>query len=500
MMRNTLNQKLHSVTGDFSPLSYSIGLQRLPEYVDHTTMNYPIDENDEEAISNFAHDLSFIHEMTHYGQFIATSFGLDFYLSSHVALSSIIKGAPWQKPFSIGHNYFEKKHYHTDINNFLYYYREFSVEEEKLTLRQNSEKYFHIFSTPYHAQFEYFHTMKEASFMEQLNTIKQSNLNVHPKIWAVAPDSESRSLICCNAASLFEGMATIGELNHLTNAFPDKYRSVQSHIDYIAAHPAIYRATFHLYFSFFKLPLEYYLLSLAALIDIALMYAPISVQDSPPVSHFLNIKKKFHSSFNLFIEACIAAEGVQPIRSYDYDEQQRYQDAICRKMGIPTTHEMTEKALETADKMGLEPYNLKKHYADSLNTSSIQAMGYQHFSGLLYRYKFGAGFFSEVFNSRHIFNLYRDYRDYITYYNIETKQENGFYSPMHITSAVLANSMLEFIDGHGHPDVCPLKQGKPFYCPSATDEPDVFCGMYLKGNLDKRYECPHYSTINKCFE
>lgn len=302
-----------------------------------------------------------------------------------------------------------------------------------------------------------------------------------------------------NTATLFEGFAFAAEINIIVNAVPSIAKDRDSFVQFLnerttQAKP-LYSRTLNYCLEDFEFPVETILFSHAAIIDIALMSAQVHL------SHAMRPTNPFVDPFEMFLWAGKAASSVAPLRSGDDEEVQRFQDDICRLMKMGTTSEMALIALDDLKQVtGIDHRkieNILPELWDEGIRSSIWSFA-KHIQFLTVRLKYGAGFCSAMIEPYFIRMIYQSNASQLNFYDIDTRKPEIFDNPSAVVPAVIGAIAEGLATGKMLPDLCPLKIGKPFFCPSADRGEYAYCqtGFEHRGKIHA-IDCPAVSILGK---
>lgn len=482
-------RSVHTVVGGkFHPHLYAIGVHGEPKQSLFSDLTYPLDPDDARAIDKFRRRLLLYHEVVHFAQYSSTLFGLDGFRSLNFAWNTLRGGAPWTLPLAfVADTSADRRLLISRIRNLQFFRKQMSWRSRHLQNPGSRVAQVALYGRPSHIMlFEELDDVGYSEATEQIAAIDGAN---QPRYFLEAGSGE-RALEC-NAATLFEGYAFLMELHHLTSAFPTAF-SIEHIVQFLNAHEPIYGATTIIYFSIYKLPAQFFILHQAALIDIALMYSSQTVHNLSTFASRAEGADAYVVPFDTFLRACGAARNVQPMRDWDWAEQQRFQDDVCHQLGVPTTRALAEMGIARLEKMGFrddDETNARRMRA--AGNVDLFAPGLQHLFGLKRRLEYGDGFFSEMLKTKMIREFVENAQLGITFYDLNDGRftSNGIQN----LSSICLGTMLD--DALARPAIdCPLRQGRPIACPSAGDDDDVFCEYEFPPGT--RLRCP-YLTVRE---
>ena len=172
----------------------------------------------------------------------------------------------------------------------------------------------------------------------------------HVFTWPIN-DSEL-GFIELNATALMECLAILAEgalggAYKVANGLPIGPSGMQDTLN--LQRSMVYRACFMFYEQSGVPPIAMEM-TLPALIDIAFMYTPKIARQFNIVQEEYQDRDDWYP-VDVFLDACLAARGVLPLREYSVAEVQRFQDDVCKAMDIPSTMRLTELGIEYANSM-----------------------------------------------------------------------------------------------------------------------------------------------------
>ena len=473
--------------GVFNPHLYTIGLFGPPETQGFDDLAYPIDPDNPDAVARFYQRLTLYHESVHYAQFTSTNFGLDSFRALNMAYQAVAAGAPWDLPMGHLNHEPERLRHAMRVWMFDYYGRQLSVSEGAAESSVRGGSPVALSATPFHAMLDEA-VLGNLTYPELMRAIAAIDGVNQPRYFlrrkSRVPGKDR--VVDCNAAALFEGYAFLLELHHLKSAFPGLTPiELLAGLDY---YEPIYTATTLIYFFVYGLPPEYFLLHQAALIDIALMYTPLTFHNLSPFAAREEGGENFEVPFSVFLRACEAAQSVAPMTDWKWDEQQRYQDAVCAKMNIPTTLELAEMGIARLEKLGINDTTVKEKRGGESEDIDLFRCGYLHYIGLKQRVEFGTGFFSELFKTKKIRQYIEDAQLMIHFFDLADYRltSTGIQGMGSLAMGTMLSDMLRQTDMR-----CPLRDGRPVFCISAEDGDDVYCVYEARDGQKRR--CPFES-------
>jgi hypothetical protein len=479
-----LGRVQRDLLGVFNPQLYTIGLFGSPGSQLFEDLAYPIDNENADTMARFSQRLTLYHESVHFAQFTATNFGLDNFRALNLAYRAVVAGAPWDIPMGHLNHEPDRLRHATRIWMFDYYGRQMSLSEGFSDSSLRGDSLVALSAIPFHAMLDA-EAVKKLSYPEIMRAI-DSIQGVNQPRYFLQPRGRVPGrdrLVECNAAALFEGYAFLLELHHYSSAFPAL--TIYDLLAGLDFYDPIYTATSLIYLFVYNLPLQYFLLHQAALIDIALMYTPLTVHNISPFAARDEGGEKFEVPFSVFLRACEAAQSVAPMTDWKWDEQQRYQDAVCSKMGIPTTTELAEMGIARLEKMGINDETSKEKAKNAAEDIDLFRCGYIHYIGLKRRVEFGTGFFSELFKTKMIREFIENARLLTYFFDLSDYRltSMGIQGLGAITIGTMLSDMLRKKEMR-----CPLREGRPVFCVSAEDDDDVYCTY--KGSDGHQRRCP----------
>ena len=464
------------VHGTFSPQAYAIGLlgspYKLARKLAASGLEYPLKVDDESKLALFKEALVLYHESTHFLQFITTSLGLQMARMTNICANRLIDNGPWKLPvLGLGWNQYGGE----DIDRF------FAFRYLMDALRPTEKRY----ATPAGVDWGRVTLVAcptsplryllppdadIASFREVTKAVNGQTHAEYHVLRGLEPGIVSD--VTLNTAAIMESYALVAELHHMLNALQLNADEV---IKVMMARLPIYNAVPLVYSLVFKLPLQFMLLHLAALIDIALMYSPHIIYNIGPAHALTDGGGDYRTPGEIFVNACIATRSITPMKDYSRPETQRFQDEVCAALKIQTTAQMTDLCLERLAKLGLR--TRKDCDAMLMDTTPFNA-GKQlalHWIGLNYRKEYGDGFFYDAFKTDQLSEILELADKHVTFFDLESRMPYSFHPGRIYYSSQTA---LVWDALHAPRLTCPLKHGRPYFCPSANTPSTSLCTFY----------------------
>ena len=468
----SLVSERYKVHGTFTHQAYAIGLLEPLNEVLANLPAYPLDTGDAEGMRRFHSALVLYHETTHYAQFVSTAFGLQMARMTNICATRLMQHGPWQLPV-LDHlddadgedvdRFFAFKYLIESVQSREQRYPvPPGVAADSVTLigRRSSPSFYLV----------------PEDDPQSLAAIAASGSQLHADYHVLRGIGNGMvSDVALNTAALMEGYAHATEMNHVANALG--MDRLMARID---AYPPIYTAAMAAYLMVYELPVPYMILNLAALIDIALMYSPHILYNIGPCHRLDHGGDRYRMPADIFIEACAKARSVEPIGDHAPAEVQRFQDAVCRAMNVPTTAEMVRLCLERLAKIGLRTRNdCDRVFLDATPMHPLKAFAL-HWLALDYRQKHQEGFCVEMFKTDRLIEILEPARRHITFFDLRTRQPHEFHPGRLYYSS---QSALVWATLHARRLDCPLKRGHPYFCPNGGSSHDQLCVFH--GNEDE---------------
>ena len=474
---DTLFQKVQNgrfLEGSFHPHAYAIGL---PDGQDGLQLcDYPLKNFDPDGeLRKFRKSIGFIHELTHFSQYICSSVGLEMARLTNIVQNILLLTGPFSLPLMKDPtNQFDGEQLD---RLFAYLFiseamipnsNPFPLVDKDGFLETQS---FQIPTSPavsmVYGRDEY---PGEELALEVTQKCRQR------VIWQThcltSRQAGKGTEVVLNTAALMEGFAFATEVHHISNALECNVLDFLEHDFFIDRYPPIYTAAFEIFLGIVGVYNRFGLTEFAAVIDLALMHSPHILHNIGPTHAIEANGDLYRMPAENFITACQAAKAVTAIRSLELSEIQRFQDDIAEEMGILTTLEMTDRCLSHLANVGVscvdEAIGLEKS-TDAISSARLFAA---HWKGLNYRRQNSEGFFVKQMLSDGLADVFEMSREICTFFNSSTK------SPVNLSPNRISHSSLPYIfrDAFYRKRLeCPLKFGRPFFCPNHNKDADTLC-------------------------
>ena len=455
--------------------------------------------------------LSIHHELNHLSSYVSTNFGAEAYVALHQAARSFLTSGELPRFFDapvLRHTDIHIDDAHNVAHRFmLYALKELSAESvfQPKNRNQNHMSSFELWGFPhgmwrFGSQFGLAPDWFDAQQMNIAEAISRSYLSPPICDYYIVNEAENAGSVrtCLNAATLFEALATLAEIDLISSLTPNGITREWA-ADYINNKNVMNQAAIFVYHNMYHLPFPNIQLHLPALIDIALMYTPmIARKENAGRTLFGN--RAWWTPMDVFFEACAAARDVELIGdlSYRRGAVTRFQDAVCQRMGIPTVYELAEAGVAF----------LKHNYSTAFDPTTRRPGAFDITAPFAIHLTYLEGRVNEPLDwcsrnlrisfSRGIAKLYQD--DLI-FYDLDRKERIWLQEPdtSHLkqpnanpmtrnTFGVqsVGNLLVDLLSGRAA--TCPLKEGRPFKCWSHGYPSNVFCTI-KRGDAEVR--CPY---------
>lgn len=494
------------MSGEFHPFTYCIGLEGTLAHALGCIKKYPLDDkSNSKEVDEFRQLLTLIHELFHLVQYAGTAFGLTSLRLLNIAFRYLTERPGWELPI-IPKLYLKMlegrtdKYENTALERFLAYVdvtRQLTITQipytpkiEKGLLLELEPCSPHLILLPEGTDIESY-----------IKNVKSVGGNVHSLPWLCFADSRIRTKVSLTAATLMEAAAFLCEQNHIGNALYE----VDPVIGHISAYA--YNSTD---FPFQWLPMDMnyvapivyafkkgvgnsgdYVLTLQILIDLALMYDPFVLYDSPIIElpKSRDVPSYLYPG-ETFVKACEAAGKLPPLKSARPEEIENYYNRLCKEMSLPSPSWMAERSFEVIDKFisGVPSESGFLYKAFKL-----------HFDMLKIRKSNPGNFPIHVTKMSTLVDSLQMAIDSISTFNINSGLAEVF-DPANIEIVSTHNLVYSALLGHFVPTSsrfdrnvkgkqleCPLKNGIPFYCHSRNGQSERLCKWNIPNKAEK--EC-----------
>jgi hypothetical protein len=465
-----LSRRLAHGEGDFSPFTYSIGLEAPLRETLAAFKEYPLPQPvSEEAIAELSKSLTFVHEAAHLAQYVTCSFGLRTLRRTLICNRYLYEGGPWQLPVttSMRERLFEHGD-ELDDHERRAYLRFFAFLEAADQLRihtytsdaTSDQRRIELGWEPWSAYYFMLAPDDPKARVELAPRLQEGGVKIHRLPHLTFTDAAGTQAVVLNAAALMETFALLVELNHIYNALGttiDPFELVPDGKRYLAA---------------LEFALESgacseanMLLTVAVCIDLALMYDPFVLFDAPSVELPPDDRPADQLPGETFINACAAAARIEPIQSFEQAEVARFYRALCDEMDLPSPEWMSERAARRASQI----------LADSGVEVERAWLGKAlriHADALRYRLGRPASLPCDLLASDPMFDVVEICMPEVSYFDL-TSHEPEHFHPGSIDLLTVHNLIWQALSQERID--CPLKQGDPFYCESALAAPDKLC-------------------------
>jgi hypothetical protein len=463
-----LHRRFAKGGGSFGPFNYAIGVDGSPIEAIKSAQDYPLQsESSGNAHTRFLASLTFWHEAAHLSQYVSTSFGLRGLRRSLICLRYLIEGVHWPLPilsryerggFPEGCSEHEIKALGRFLN-FLDTFDQLRIHCSALD-PMSSGVGIRADAVPW-SPWLFYGGFFEKSGDERRDLLKDLNIPILNQILITSSDGKEASQVVLNAAAIMEGFALATELNHVVNALGfDRAEEVFNFLpkgsEYVAA--------LEYGLSSGAFTLRNMLVPYAICADVALMYDPFVLFDSPNLEQPSNGQPPDQYPGQTYIAACQAAAQLESPRSSEREELERYYRELCLRMGLPTPEWMATRAHEVA-------VRLLRTVDTPLTTWLGKAM-IMHEKGLELRMRSPCSSAVGLMTSNGILDVVEACRPYVSMYDIRSRQPEHF-DPSCVDILTLHNLM--FASMRDTSITCPLKLGAPFECHSAGKGDNTLC-------------------------
>lgn len=464
--------------GGFYPFTYSIGLRESVIQALDSVKAYPLAKPvSDEVMQHFESSLTFWHEAAHLTQYVSSAFGLRTLRRSIISLRYLAEGGPWQLP--VGQWLWDLPNRTDHQNRAMGRFLNFVDAVDQLTLHVDpadempdpSGPAVQLFWEPWSPYLFWGVTREFLQFQRATIPIfRQPNVLLRKK------DNIER--VTLNGATLMEGFALLVELNNIYNALgldadsrEELVQLASSGNEYVAAlqygldQDAFTEAT--------MIPV------LVACIDLALMYDPFVLYNSPNLEIPGPGIPSDQYPGETFILACSAASRIAPPNNWD--DLGRFYAELCDYMDLPSPEWMATRTYEVASNL------LSSTGATSRENVWLGAATAMHKAALEQRIRNPRGFAGSLLTSDGIFDVLENCVPHVSFFRLRNKQPEGTYHhyAKNIDLLSLHNLIHQAIT---QPRIdCPLKEGRPFYCRSALSGPNTLCVFPLENG--KQREC-----------
>jgi hypothetical protein len=431
--------------------------------------DYPLPQPvSEEAIGKFNKELTFVHEAAHLAQYVTSSFGLRTLRRTLICNRYLYEGGPWQLP--VINSMSERLLDHVDElsdHELRAYHRFFAFLEaaDQLKIHINTsdarsdQRSIELSLEPWSAHFFALAPNDLQRRRELVPSLHEWGVRVHQLPHLTFTDATGTQDVVVNAATLMETFALLVELNHIYNALGttiDPFELVPAGKKYLAA------LEFALESGACSEPNM--LLTVAVCIDLALMYDPFVLFDSPSTELPPDDRPPDQLPGETFISACEAAAEIEPIRSYEQADVTRFYRALCEKMNLPSPEWMSERAARRASEVLAASADVE--------TVWLKKALRVHAEVLQYRLKRPASLPCDLLTSDPLFDVIDICMPGVSYFDL-TSREPEHFDPRNIDLLTVHNLIWQAFSQERID--CPLKQGDPFYCESALSGPNTLC-------------------------
>lgn len=461
------------LAGAFYPHSYAMGLPGGLSGM--KLMDYPLANTGPDQIDEFAASLSFIHECTHFSQFICSSFGLELARVTNIVQNILLTGGQFNPPILKapldqidGEQLDRIAGYLFLTESLVSHCYERSVEDESqfdksIVVVQPTSP---AVSMVYHDQ----HYPGADTAIALTMECRQRVIN-QPHVIRTDRNGKSTEVVL-NTAALMEGFAYLTVVNHIANALQMGLEEfVTEGLLFDLFNPINTAAAEYFISARSEFP-NFFLHEFAAVIDLALMYSPHLIHNIGPTHAVDAGGSAYRMPCETFCDACAAMGEVTSIRSTEPEEVQRFQDDLCRVLKIPTTPEMTELCLQTLHGLGITDQEAADSYSRIDVPIHAGRMFAAHWYGLELRRLNPTAFFTHQMASDGIVAVMEFSKDICTLFDLNTKQPVNL-APNRLSHACLHHLIWDTL--YKSRSECPLKFGKPFYCPSSELGTDQLC-------------------------
>jgi hypothetical protein len=452
--------------GGFYPFTYSIALRGSVTEAISSAKSYPFAKPvSNETMQKFESTLTFWHEAAHLAQYVSSAFGLRALRRSLIAFRYLKEGGPWQLP--VGSWLLELPERNDHQNRAMGRFLNFADAVDQLQLHvDQADEMPDASGPPVQLFWEPWSPVLfwgvNLDFLED----QRETLPVfrQPHVW-LRKEKNAESVML-NAAVLMEGFALLVELNNICNALGLDADSLEkltqitsSGNEYMAAlQYGLDRGSFT---EVTMIPV------LAVCIDLALMYDPFVLYNSPNLEMPGPETPPDQYPGETFVLACSAAGHITPPR--DWDDLGRFYTALCDYMNLPSPEWMAMRTHEVAS-------NLLSSTGDTpLENVWLGAATAMHHSALELRVRNPQDFTRKLLTTDGILDVAERCVPHVSFYNLRDHQPEGSYH--HYAKNIDLLSLHSLIhQAILQPRIdCPLKGGSPFFCPSSLSGPDTLC-------------------------
>jgi len=522
---DSLRSSTGGLAGRFTPQVYSLSLpRRVVEDLNH------IDDIGE-FVGKCSREqerciLAFAHEMNHLMTFLSTSFGYGALVSLDTSILTYIANSGQPIPIPVPWLGIEHQPYRTATDTFDYY---FNVELNpkqipssdsaiKLNEKIGNELYKSVIFplslkplvTAFPPEIRSATGLDDELFASGETTLVSGH---HPKNvlyqhWYRSESTgDGEAYENLNAAALFEALAILTELQIVLPRVSGDFRAfLDAMLDTLAP---VYTCAIRVFLDVTGLRAEEVLITLPAVIDLALMQDALGLYGSGP---FDAVKHRaYRSPADYFLEALPAVRELGGFgefwangwdRKHSFHEAcQRYQDklaahlkytkttdaarlAIKRLLGtapIGTFSETTVK-LEDRDILAIELDPSIFHVPGTIDNRVPAAL---HFWYLRKR-AFTKGYFAQLMTFKTLQSEFGGIHDQIFLVDVETNQ---LLNEGETKTQTMCAPALQALVQSQRSAKCPFQSGEPFFCRSS--EGDFFCLTFTPDNA-RIHMCPFY--------
>jgi hypothetical protein len=490
-----LTRNFEKGRGSFHPFTYSIGLPGTLQEAIGNAPAYPLPQPvSDEMMAQLVTTLTFAHEALRLAQYTSCSFGLRTLRRSLIALHYLEK-RHWEQP--IGTKLLQKV---TDgtaddldrrmlirILSFLEAAQQLRLSVESLSEPPLMEG--DALCVDFEPWTAYFHLrVADAEHPNVFETregrhkwaaeLDRIGVQIHQLPVLYHGRADGCVALTFNAAALMEGYALMYELNSLHNALG---RQVHEMLESVVPSGTEYLASAEYALRSGACNLSNFVLTVEILTDVALMYDPFILFNSPSVEKPSAGQVPDQLPGVTFLHACEAAKRLRPITEYDPDDLRRYYRELCRELGFPSPKEMAQKAHEVVS-------SLQRQIPSGSDTSVWLAGAIEmHAAALEVRLQDPELFPVHLATGEGIFDVLTRCGSHVSIYHIDELEPTSTFPEANRTKSwcenmdlLMLHSLLVDCFVADRID-CPLKKGDPFWCQSATGAAGDLCAFQIDG-------------------
>ncbi|MET0396980.1 MAG: hypothetical protein ABW277_09180 [Longimicrobiaceae bacterium] len=444
--------------GRYSPFTYTIGLRSSILDAEASIRSYPLPNPlSNEDLSEFLRSLTFFHEWAHLCQFLTTAYGLRVLRYTIVCLRNLSRCESWQMPIVstlLNRLTALSAHEMTTLEGALIFLDAMdqlrldvsSVSTPPMEPRNVIDVEFLPWS-PHFIPIAHQSLQRHRDFAEEMVN-RGTHIRKLPVLHFRTAKGEYR--IVLNVAVLMEAYAVLVEMNHIYNALglsaEEVFTLLPKGDEY---HVLIVYMIYMNYCDWSNL-----LPTLGVCIDAAMMYDPFVLYDVPwDVSDEQGRGDQYPGE--TFLTICGALRNTAPITEHTPEDTSRFYKELCANAGLPAPEWMATRSSEVANSILNQ-----SRWQDTLMGCAVKA----HADALNFRCDTGAAFPHFLPTTGWLNEFVQLAGPAVSFFDLGTRQPNLF-DPRKVDAVTVHSLLLQaFVSS----DIqCPLKEGDPFYCPSA---------------------------------